>query len=164
MTNQYLWSRYYLGLCGYIRKQTLGKIKFQDDMQAVHIVMVDDDEEDLFLTKLGFENSEFAFKFTGLDSADALFNYIDVNGIDHIDILLLDLNMPETDGLDALKQLQQKPEIKNIKSFVYSTSKDQEDLNQCVQAGADGYLFKPSTAQEQIRFVNTIALASEFWV
>ena len=137
---------------------------FHDELRSVHIIMVDDDHEDLFFTKLSFEQSKFPFKFTGLESADALFNYIDVNGIEDIDILLLDLNMPNTDGLGALKKLQEHPDVKKVKSFIYSTSSNHENRDQCVNAGADGYLYKPSSADEVKRFVNTVALASEFWV
>jgi len=147
-----------------MRTRTLGYTDFHDDMQVSHILMVDDDKEDLFLTKLSFEKSEFPFKFTGLESADALFDYIENNGMKDIDVLLLDLNMPETDGLDALKKLQEHPEIKDIRSFIYSTSSNTEDKSQCVNAGADGYLCKPSSAHDVKRFVNTVALASDFWV
>ena len=136
----------------------------QDNLQPAHILIVDDDEQDLFLTKSNFEKSEFPFKFTGLESADALFNYIETNGIDDVDILLLDLNMPETNGLDALKKLRTHPEINTVKSFIYSASSSHEDRTQCVNAGADGYLFKPASAHDVKRFVNTVALASDFWV
>jgi len=142
----------------------LDSTDFHDDMQVAHIVMVDDDKEDLSLTKLSLEKSKFPFKFTGLESAEALIDYIDVNGVSDIDVLLLDLKMPETDGLDALKKLQAHPESKDIKRFVYSTSSNTEDKSKCFDAGADGYLCKPSSAHEVSRVVNTVALASDFWV
>ena len=115
-----------------MRTGPLNKADFKDDMQAAHVIMVDDDEDDLFLTKLSFEKSKFPFKFTGLESADALFDYIETNGIDEIDILLLDLNMPRVDGLDALKKLQEHPEISKTKRFMYSTSQSHEDRDKCL--------------------------------
>jgi len=142
----------------------LGDIDIHDDMQIAHIVMVDDDKEDLFLTKVNLEKSKFPFKFTGLKSAEAFFDYIETNGTADIDIVLLDLNMPRLDGLGALKKLQEKPEVKKIKQFVFSNSTRDEDRDRCIRAGADGYLYKPSSADEIKRFVNTVALASDFWV
>jgi len=142
----------------------LGNTVLDSDLKVAHVVMVDDDKEDLFLTKASFQQAKFPFKFTGLEGANALFNYIDDNGIEDIDILLLDLNMPITGGLEALKKLREVPEIEKIKIFMFSTSSSHVDRNECVDAGADGYLFKPSGSEEVKRFVNTISLASNFWV
>jgi len=139
-------------------------IDVTEDLAIAKILMVDDDTDDLFLTKLSFEKSKFPFKFTGLKSADALFEYVEKTGIADVDILLLDLNMPGIGGLEALKDLRKNPEFEKIKVFMFSSSSSVEDRDLCVEAGADGYLFKPSDAQQVTRFVNTVALASDFWV
>ena len=126
--------------------------------------MVDDDPDDLFLTKTSFQKADYPFKFTGLKSAEALFKHVEQNGLKDVDIILLDLNMPNLGGLDALKTLRQNPGIQDLKVFIFSTSKNNNDRDQCIEAGADGYLYKPSRADEVKRFVNTVSLASNFWV
>ena len=141
----------------------MGNTVLDTDLKVAHVVMVDDDKEDLFLTKASFQQAKFPFKFTGLEGEDALFSYIEDNGIEDIDILL-DLNMPVTSGLEALKKLREIPDVEKTKIFMFSTSSSHVDRNECVDAGADGYLFKPSGSDEVKRFVNTISLASNFWV
>lgn len=142
----------------------MGSTETKEFKRTAHVVMVDDDKDDLFLTKTSFQKAQYPFKFTGLDGAEALFKYVSDNGIDDIDIILLDLNMPVVGGLEALKKLRTLPEIENVKIFMFSTSASHEHRDQCVQAGADGYLYKPSRAEDVNRFVNTISLASNFWV
>ena len=132
--------------------------------RVAHVVMIDDDKDDLTLTKSSFQKSVFPFKFTGFSAAENLFSEIENGGVDDIDILLIDLNMPVMGGLDTLKTFRQRFKTDNIKIFMFSSSKSNIDRKECVNAGADGYLFKPSGTYETQRFVNTISLASEFWV
>lgn len=136
----------------------------KNDIKTAHVLMVDDDSDDLFLTKASFQKAKHPFKFTGVNSAAALFDILEQDGIANIDIILLDLNMPDMDGLEALKTLLQRPNIEAVKIFMFSSSSSHKDRDKCVEAGAEGYLYKPSGADEVKRFVNTISLASNFWI
>lgn len=144
--------------------ETLESTRVIEDLRIAHIVMVDDDKDDVFLTKKSFEKADYPFKFTGLSGAQKLFDFIETEGLDDIDIILLDLNMPVIGGLEALKKLRALPEIETVKIFMFSSSSRHEDRNQCVEAGADGYLYKPSQADDVKRSVNTICLASNVWI
>jgi len=101
--------------------------------------MVDDDSDDLFLTRLGFRNSEFDVNFIGLQSADALYDHIQKKGILSIDVLLLDLNMPFISGLDILETLG--------------------DYQACLAKGADGYIAKPSNSAQTKDFISRVCEA-----
>ncbi len=57
--------------------------------------------------------------------------------------VLLDLNLPGTDGRDVLQQIKQDNELKKIPIVVFSTSANPTDVEYCYRSGANGYLVKP---------------------
>jgi CheY-like chemotaxis protein len=120
------------------------------------IVMIDDDEDDLFLTKIGFRKADFDVNFIGVKTADDLFDYIKKNGILSIDLLLLDLNMPKLDGWDVLDALRSYPGFDDVLTFIFSTSKRDSDRHMCEEKGADFYMAKPSNAEQTAQFIKII--------
>lgn len=135
----------------------VGSQKMGQDSRAVRIVMVDDDQDDLFLTGVCFRQAPFPVEFTPLVGASKLFDYIRDNGIGAIDVLLLDLNMPITNGVDALKILQSYPHFDELNVFMFSTSSSEADRQESLAAGAKGYLRKPSGLGQMKMFVEAIS-------
>src|SRR5437762_10010064 len=58
----------------------------------------------------------------------------------HPDVTLLDLRMPELDGVSTLKEIREKDEKARI--IVLTTFDGDEDIYRAIQAGAKGYLLK----------------------
>ena len=58
-------------------------------------------------------------------------------------LVLLDLNLPGTDGRTVLATLRQDPHLRAIPVVVFSTSSSQLDIDYCYQMGANSYLTKP---------------------
>lgn len=58
-------------------------------------------------------------------------------------LVLLDLNLPGTDGREVLATLKQDPRLQAIPVVVFSTSSSQHDIEYCYQLGANSYLTKP---------------------
>ena len=123
---------------------------------AVRIVMVDDDRDDLFLTEISFRKANFPVEFIGLESADQLFEHIKDKGIGSIDVLLLDLNMPIMGGLETLETLHDYPHFEDLNVYMFSTSSSNRDRKACLEAGAKGYLYKPSGLSSMKKFVEGI--------
>jgi CheY-like chemotaxis protein len=69
-------------------------------------------------------------------------------------IILLDLNLPGTDGRSVLKTLKQDPLLNAIPVIIFSTSSNVRDIQDCYRLGANSYLTKPidyATLEEKIR-------------
>jgi class 3 adenylate cyclase/CheY-like chemotaxis protein len=60
-----------------------------------------------------------------------------------IDLVLLDLNMPEFDGYQVLEARHDDPRLRDIPTIMISASADTESVVRCIQMGADDHLGKP---------------------
>lgn len=58
-------------------------------------------------------------------------------------VILLDLNLPGTDGRQVLEQLKQDIQLQQIPVVIFTTSNSPQDIEFCYHHGANGYLVKP---------------------
>ncbi|MBG8552704.1 response regulator [Hymenobacter sp. BT594] len=58
-------------------------------------------------------------------------------------IILLDLNLPGTDGRTVLDVVKQDPYLHSIPVIIFSTSSNSKDVEDCYRLGANSYLTKP---------------------
>jgi len=73
----------------------------------------------------------------------------------HPDIVVLDINMPEMNGLDAFKQIKQiQP---GTGCIIISAQKESDILQEAMSLGIRDYLFKPFTVDQLEQAVNTVS-------
>ena len=70
------------------------------------------------------------------------------------DLILMDLSMPKTDGITAIKEI--KRQHPNIKILALTVHKTEGHVRMALEAGADGYILKDATYQELVIAVNKI--------
>jgi DNA-binding NarL/FixJ family response regulator len=71
------------------------------------------------------------------------------------DLVILDLAMPELDGVQALRAM--RAENKDLKALVFTASETDDRIIGAVQAGAQGYLLKGAPREELFNAVRVIA-------
>lgn len=59
------------------------------------------------------------------------------------DVALIDINMPKMNGLELLEVIRNKPEWKNLKCFIITTSDEQPERAAAARLGVSGYITKP---------------------
>jgi CheY-like chemotaxis protein len=64
------------------------------------------------------------------------------------ELILTDIMMPDVDGLSLLRQVRSDPALAKIPAVVLTARCEPEQLRAALEAGADGYLKKPFSAQE----------------
>jgi two-component system nitrate/nitrite response regulator NarL len=69
----------------------------------------------------------------------------------HPDLVLLDINMPEMDGLQVLKRV--KSEHPEILVVILTVSEDENHLVEAIKSGADGYLLKHLNSNEFLEMI-----------
>ncbi len=60
-----------------------------------------------------------------------------------VDVVLLDLAMPGMDGREVLRRIKEHPEWRATPVIVISGRQDMDGIIECIEAGAEDYLFKP---------------------
>ncbi|GAB6072366.1 chemotaxis response regulator CheY [Venenivibrio stagnispumantis] len=63
------------------------------------------------------------------------------------DLVLLDWNMPEMDGITLLKEIRNDPQLKDIPVIMVTAEAKKENVLLAIQSGANNYIVKPFTAE-----------------
>ena len=95
--------------------------------------------------KAGLANPVFAC-VNGDDALDFLYRrgpYAGPGNAPRPSLILLDLNMPGTDGREVLSDIKNNESLKTIPVIVLTTSSDARDIESCYQSGANSYVTKP---------------------
>jgi two-component system, response regulator len=75
-------------------------------------------------------------------------------------VILLDLNLPGTDGREVLSEIKGDPGLKQIPVVVLTTSKDERDVDACYRAGASSYIQKPVDLDG---FIKAVERLNGYW-
>jgi DNA-binding response OmpR family regulator len=67
---------------------------------------------------------------------------------DRPDMLILDINMPEVNGIMMLEFVRQRPEVKNLPVIMLSSEATDLQIDEAMNKGADAYVTKPVTLEE----------------
>ena len=68
--------------------------------------------------------------------------------LENVDLVITDLNMPDMDGFEFIKTLQETPEFKHIPIIILSSITDEEDKKRGYQLGAISYIEKPFSIEK----------------
>jgi two-component system response regulator len=131
------------------------------------ILIVEDSDIDYETTIRAFKKTNMANPIQrcedGEDALDFLFQrnrYSDADKCPRPELILLDLNLPGTDGREVLEEIKQDPKLKSIPVIVLTTSSDDKDIQKCYRAGANSYIQKPVDLQG---FFTAIQKLKDFW-
>ncbi|MGM7646841.1 response regulator [Nocardia sp. JW2] len=75
----------------------------------------------------------------------------------HPDVIVMDIRMPETDGITATTQICADPHLRDSRVLVLTTYETDENVAQALRAGASGFIGKGIGAAELLSAVRTIA-------
>ena len=73
------------------------------------------------------------------------------------DIVLMDIRMPDVDGLTATRQIAEHPDLAAVRVLVLTTFELDEYVFEALRAGASGFLVKHTEPAELIRAVRVVA-------
>lgn len=119
------------------------------DAQHVTIIMIEDDEGHARLIeknirRAGVTNEIIPF----VDGTSALAYLLGPDGSGEASarrhlVILLDLNLPDTTGVDILKRIKGNPHLRRSPVVVLTTTDDRDEIQRCYDLGANVYITKP---------------------
>lgn len=132
------------------------------------ILIVEDNDDDFFATMRAFGKANLSNPVRRCTNGDQALDYLLRRGefsaadaAPRPGIILLDLNLPGTDGRSVLHAIKSTPELQKIPVIVLTTSNAEQDIEQCYAAGANSYVQKPVDFEG---FIRAISRLSEFWL
>lgn len=72
------------------------------------------------------------------------------------DLILLDLMMPVMDGYATLKALRSEDDLCSIPVIICSSEEDMDRVDECLDLGADDYVFKPFNGPMLLARINSL--------
>ncbi len=75
-------------------------------------------------------------------------------------VVLLDLKMPRIDGLEVLRQIRADPALRSTPVVILTSSREESDLVQGYQLGANAYVVKPVDFDA---FISAVSQLGVFW-
>ncbi len=135
------------------------------DMRLAEILLIEDNEGDIELTREAFEEAKFRNNLHIAEDGDEALDYLfKRNGYEDSiipDIILLDLNLPGTDGREVLETIKSEPLLKRIPVIVLTSSRADKDIVESYDLHANCYIVKPVNA---VKFMEVVRSVENFWV
>ena len=119
-------------------------------IKPITLLLADDDPDDRLLARQALEKSRLANDLRCVEDGEELLDYLyrrgrvaDPKDSPRPGLILLDLNMPRKDGREALREIKNDPDLRDIPIVVLTTSKAEEDVARTYNLGVNSYITKP---------------------
>lgn len=135
-----------------------------EQSRPVEILLVEDNEGDIFLTKKAFEKAKIAnnirVAIDGEMALEMLRKEGEYSDIPKPDIVLLDINLPKRDGKQVLLEMKEDEELKRIPVVILTSSKAEQDVIKTYDMHASSYIVKPINL---VNFHDVVTAIEDFW-
>jgi CheY-like chemotaxis protein len=134
-------------------------------MNPVHILLVEDNEGDILLTKEAFEEAKILVKLSVVKNGKEAMDFLTKQGkhpdAAHPDLVLLDVNLPKKNGHEVLQFIKEHESLKHIPVIMLTTSSSERDINLSYQYHVNCYITKPVDVDD---FLKVVATIENFWI
>lgn len=127
------------------------------------VLYVEDEENDALLLKLAFKRAGVRQPLQVVTDGKQAVNYMWGEGA-YSDrarfplpcLILLDLNLPQMNGLSVLERLRTEERFAALPVLIFSSSEHPADMSKTKQLGADDYLVKPTHVEQFVKLAQNI--------
>jgi chemotaxis family two-component system response regulator Rcp1 len=134
-------------------------------MRDIHILLVEDNEGDVVLTKEALSDAKIKNKVSVAKDGEEAIRFVnaglngDVNFLP--DLILLDINLPKVDGKEVLHYLKTTPSLKKIPVVMLTTSSSELDIVDSYNNYANCFITKPVDFN---KFFDVVQMIEDFWI
>jgi len=111
----------------------------------LNILLIEDDRIEVLKLKRAIAEDFDNYVLNIATDGNQAFTILDKN---IPDIIILDLNMPDTNGIDFLSLIKSNNSLKHIPVIILTTSDNNRDIFCCYKLGIAGYMIKPLKYEE----------------
>lgn len=141
--------------------------KMASPAKPVCLLMADDDENDYVLLDCAARRAQLPAQLCWVKDGMELLDYLRGQGrygdsatYPRPTLVLLDLNMPRKNGLDALQEIRQDLGLRSLPVVIFTTSRSAEEIQLTYEAGASSFISKPPEFQ---RLVEIMEVLKHYW-
>ncbi|WP_141433798.1 response regulator [Bacillus sp. 03113] len=118
-------------------------------LNGTKILIVDDDIRNIFALTAALEdyNMEVIFAKNGLEGIEVLLENQDT------DIVLMDIMMPEMDGLETMRKIRNMEEFQTLPIIALTAKAMKHNRDECIEAGASDYISKPINIEQLLSLI-----------
>jgi CheY-like chemotaxis protein len=135
-------------------------------MGTKNILLVDDSTYDVELTLRALKSHQIINKIDVVRDGHEALDYLNCRGLfadreqGNPILTLLDLKMPKLDGIEVLRQIRASPVLELIPVVVFTSSREERDIVDSYELGANAYIVKPVGFA---KFSETVQQLGLFW-
>jgi CheY-like chemotaxis protein len=137
-------------------------------IENVTILLVEDNVDDEVLTLRALQANDIEGKVfvarDGMEALDFLFctnAYAERDPHNMPQLILLDIKLPKMDGLEVLRRLRADSRTRLIPVVMLTSSKEEQDLIESYENGANSYLRKPVDYTQFVEYIGNLGL---YWL
>jgi len=123
-------------------------------LEGRRVLVVEDDVRNIFALSSVLERQGMTLEIArnGLEAIEAL-ERSKLRKDGGVDLVLMDIMMPEMDGLTAMREIRKHPEWKKLPIIALTAKAMRDDQEKCMAAGANDYIAKPLDVEKLLSLV-----------
>lgn len=141
------------------------KIKPISETRIAEILLVDDNDDDVFLTREAFATAGLRVNLKHVDNGEKCLQYLRKQAPyeDAItpDFILLDMHMPVMDGYEVLSEIVKDEKLQHMPVVILTTSYEAADIKKMYGLRCSSYITKPVNFES---FVSAIGQLAGYWL
>lgn len=123
--------------------------------KSLDILLVEDDIDDVDLLKDALNDNNVSYEMAVIMEGDKVYNYLKES--ERLPgIIVMDLNLPKTDGKEILQEIKSNFPFIDIPIIVLTTSSSRDDMDYCNRMGISKFITKPVTMEGWNTTINSI--------
>lgn len=124
------------------------------------VYLADDDADDRYFLRKALEDTDPSVTIVEAENGGDLLALLDSwsqkRDSPPVHLILLDMNMPQVNGLEALMMIKANPLLRHIPTVMISTSADPGQVSTAYQNGLNSYIQKPVSYSQITRIVQAM--------
>jgi CheY-like chemotaxis protein len=124
------------------------------------ILLVEDDRLDAMIVRRALNDLKVTNELVHTASGEEALEYLKSEASKKPCLILLDLNMPKTNGVDLLRIVKADEVLKKIPVVVLTASTEEQDVIETFKLSVAGYIIKPA---DYMKFVEAMRTVTLYW-